>query len=163
METNPPTPRTYKRKRKLIRPALQFRITLAFMSTSILVLALMGSLVSWFLSGDAIQVPTGSEYVVAEIKSVLAVAFGLTMILLVPLTLFVGLQVTHMVAGPIYRFEQFLGSVINGEKPGDCKLRKGDELMDICDLINEATRPVREQVQAEGPRALEPPSESKAA
>ena len=70
---------------------------------------------------------------------ILAVSFGM----LLPLTIAIGILVTFRIAGPLYRFERFLELVIRGEQVGPCKLRNGDELQDLCDLINEATRPLR--------------------
>jgi len=141
-----------RRKKKLILPRLQFRITLAFMATAVVVLATMGSLVTWLLSSDRIHVPPGAEPLLDQVHTILAVAFGMTMLLLVPLTIFVGLRVTHIVAGPVHRFDVFLNQVLRGERPPDCRLRHGDELQEICALINEATRPLREHVvEAEEP------------
>lgn len=37
----------------------------------------------------------------------------------------------------------FLGEIIRGEKPDDCRLRKGDELQDLCRLLNRATAELR--------------------
>ena len=67
----------------------------------------------------------------------------------------VGILATHRLVGPIYRFKVFLKQVADGERPADCKLRQGDELQDVCDLINAATAPVRKRpneiVQAREP------------
>ena len=61
-----------------------------------------------------------------------------------PLTFLVGVLTTFRIAGPVYRFEQFLAAVRRGERPSDFHLRKGDELTDLAALINEATGPLRE-------------------
>lgn len=151
--------RPYRRKKKLIRPALQFRITLAIMSTTILILSGMGVLVSWFLSGDSIYVPAGSEGVVSQLMSVLSVAFAMTLLFLIPVTLYVGIKVTHLTAGPLYRMEQFLKAVIQGEQVDDCRIRRGDELQDFCALLNRATKSLREEAgrkQSEASEECEP-------
>lgn len=153
----------YHRKRKLIRPALQFRITLAFMSTSVVVLSLMGCFLAWLLRGDSLHVPAGAELVVDQIMTFFMVSFAISMILIVPLTLYVGLKVTHVVAGPLYRMELYLQEVIRGERPEDMRLRKGDELQDICALINEVTRPLRERVDESEDGDDEPVESAKAA
>jgi len=54
-----------------------------------------------------------------------------------------GILLTFRLAGPIYRFEQYLRSVARGEQIGPCKIRKGDELQFLCDAINDATEPLR--------------------
>lgn len=69
--------------------------------------------------------------------------FGLSLAILVPVTFVFGILLTFRVAGPIYRFEQYLRSVAKGEQIGPCKIRQGDELQPLCDAINEATEPLR--------------------
>ena len=56
----------------------------------------------------------------------------------------VGVLFTFRIAGPVYRFEQFLSAVVRGERPRDFRLRKGDQLTELAALINDATRPLRE-------------------
>jgi hypothetical protein len=36
-----------------------------------------------------------------------------------------------------------LKRVIEGQERGECRLRNGDELQDLCELINRATEPIR--------------------
>ena len=65
--------------------------------------------------------------------------------LFLPLVFAVGVLTTFRFAGPVYRFEQFLKNVIAGKAPADCRLRKGDHLQDFCQLLNQATAPLRVQ------------------
>ena len=37
--------------------------------------------------------------------------------------------------------------------PRLCKIRQGDEFQELCDLINEATQPLRESAPSEAPAA----------
>jgi nitrogen fixation/metabolism regulation signal transduction histidine kinase len=60
-----------------------------------------------------------------------------------PLTIAVGILVTFRIAGPVYRLKEFLKSIASGATPEDCRLRKGDELQDLCSLANDATAPLR--------------------
>jgi len=62
---------------------------------------------------------------------------------LLPLTAAVGVLVLFRVAGPLYRFEQFLEAVMRGEHPEECHIRKRDELQDFCKLLNRVTAPLR--------------------
>jgi hypothetical protein len=61
----------------------------------------------------------------------------------------VGVLTTFRVAGPLYRIEMFLKQVARGEKPADCRLRKGDELVEFCEVVNLATAPLR-RTETEG-------------
>jgi signal peptidase II len=54
-----------------------------------------------------------------------------------------GILITHRIAGPIYKFERYLESIARGEEQGDCKLRKGDELHDLCERLNTAVRALK--------------------
>ena len=51
--------------------------------------------------------------------------------------------VTFRIAGPIYRFEQYLAGIAEGRQLGPCRIREGDELVELCARINEATAPLR--------------------
>jgi hypothetical protein len=69
---------------------------------------------------------------------------AVTLCVLLPLAFAVGVAVTFRVAGPIYRFEQHLRVVAEGRDPGPCKIRKGDELQDFCDVLNAALGRMRQ-------------------
>jgi signal transduction histidine kinase len=62
---------------------------------------------------------------------------------LLPTMLVVGILVTHRIAGPVYRFEQYLGALARGENPGPCHIRRGDELQELCQQINAAFETLR--------------------
>jgi hypothetical protein len=69
--------------------------------------------------------------------------FVISAAVLLPLTLSVGIVATFRIAGPLHRFETFLRAIANGEKPADCKIRRGDELQEFCTLLNDVTAPLR--------------------
>lgn len=48
-----------------------------------------------------------------------------------------GVRVTHRVSGPIYRLEQGIEAIRQGEKTEKIVLRKGDELQGLVDSFNE--------------------------
>ncbi len=135
--------RPYKRKIKLIKPRLQLRMVGTFVALSALGFLLQALLVGWMLSELAATMPSGGAYLMATIPKlpieILLMSFGMFL----PLTFAVGVLVTFRIAGPIYRFEQFLKAVARGEQLGPCRIRKSDQLHELCDLINEATEPVR--------------------
>jgi len=82
----------------------------------------------------------------------LAIAF----LVFLPLTFFVGILSTFRVAGPLYRFEKFLESLQRGERPPDFRLRKGDELHDLAELLNQATAPMRKGDEEEAEDEVSP-------
>jgi hypothetical protein len=63
------------------------------------------------------------------------------MLVLLPVILavlwFVALELSHRMAGPIFRIEKELDRRIKGEKVGPLKLRKNDELHSLAEKINQ--------------------------
>jgi signal peptidase II len=133
----------HKRRIKLIQPRLQLRLILSFLGVTALALTLQFILFTSTLTRLASELPEDGPLLLELVpEHVLAVLFISTGVLL-PLTFFVGVLVTFRIAGPLYRFELFLKDVIRGSEPADCRLRKGDELKGLCELLNEATAPLR--------------------
>lgn len=143
MNTQPQVP--YRRRIKLIKPKLQMKLVGVFVGLSALGFLLQSLHVGLRLSELAASVPEGGTYLMAVMPElpleILLVSFGM----LLPLTIAVGILVTFRIAGPVYRFEKYLKSVIRGEETGPCRIRKGDEFQELCELINQATASMREQ------------------
>ena len=133
----------YRRKKKLIKPGLQLKSTFVFLATGCVGVLVQTIVLFSTLTSVANEVPNDGLYVMSVIPRMLTTCLLVTFALLVPLTIAVGILTTFKVAGPIYRMEQFMKQVIAGEKPGDCRLRDGDELHDFCALLNQATAPAR--------------------
>lgn len=146
----------YRRRKKLIKPRFQLKLAcaglaIALVSVMVLMILLNEAIMDMMDKGwlDPVSVQSGWIGMLAG-KLLLAAA------LLVPLTIALGIILTHRIAGPMYRFEQFLVSVHAGEKPGPCVIRKGDEFQEFCDLLNEVTAPLRgEQPSPDGAEAHE--------
>ena len=79
----------------------------------------------------------------AEVPRVMLEVLTFSLVILLPVIFAFGILLTFRIAGPVYRFEQYLGSVARGEQLGPCKIRDGDELQNLCDAINAATEPLR--------------------
>ncbi len=139
----------HKRRIKLIQPQLQFKLISAFVGMSALALTLQFLLFTSSLTELASELPEDGaaliERVPGHVQRILLVSF----LVLLPLTFCVGVLITFRIAGPLYRFEVYLKQVIRGERPPDCRLRSGDELLGLCELINQATAPLRVQEAAE--------------
>ena len=140
-----------RRRIKLIKPRLQLKLTGVFLGLSGLGFLLQSLHVGLRLSEVAGRLPSDGTFLMALLPElpieILLFSFGMLM----PLTLAVGVLVTFRIAGPVYRFEQYLKEVKSGRQLGPCKLRDGDELQELCALINEVTEPLRrERTFAEG-------------
>lgn len=60
----------------------------------------------------------------------------LSMVLVSPLVGALGIYLSHKIAGPIYRIEKFLATMVTGDLTARITLRKGDELVSLADSIN---------------------------
>ena len=140
-----PQPQSQRRRIKLIKPRLQLKMVGVFVGLSALGFLLQSLHVGLRLSELSASMPEGGSYLIAVMPElpleILLVSFGM----LLPLTIAVGILVTFRIAGPVYRFEKYLKAVIRGEEVGPCRIRKGDEFQELCELINEATAAAREQ------------------
>jgi signal peptidase II len=151
---NPPS--KHPRRIKLIKPLLQLKFVGIFAGVSALGFLLQSLHVGLRLSELAASLPEGGNYLMAVMPElpieILLVSFGM----LLPLTIAVGILVTFRIAGPVYRFETYLKSVIRGEEVGPCRIRKGDEFQELCELINEVTAAQRERVAGNQAGSPEP-------
>ena len=147
----------HRRTIKLILPRLQLKLIVAFLCLSALTLLLQYILMLSVLSRAASELPHDGLLLLDGLGPMLGRIFLISVGVILPLTLFVGILATHRFAGPIYRFKVFLRQVIDGEAPPDCKLRKGDELQDVCELINQATAPLRGQANDVEQSSSRPP------
>jgi hypothetical protein len=148
-----PQPRApYRRRIKLIKPRLQLKLVGVFVGLSALGFLLQSLHVGLRLSELAASLPEGGTYLMAVMPElpleILLVSFGM----LLPLTIAVGILVTFRIAGPVYRFEKYLEAVLRGEETGPCRIRKGDEFQELCELLNQATAGLRgENARGEKP------------
>lgn len=135
--------KTYRRRQKLIKPRLQLKLTLIFVGLSALSLLLQFVLFQSALTNVALELPNDSDLLMGATNGLLIRVLLGSFLVFLPLTFLVGVLTTFRIAGPIYRFEQFLDAVRRGNRPPNFRLRKGDELVDLASLINEATEPLR--------------------
>jgi methyl-accepting chemotaxis protein len=145
-----PTAQQHHRRRiKLIQPALQLRLIGFAAAVALLALGLQFLLFSRLLGHLAARLPSENVTVLELGSQALLKALGLSVLMVFPLVLWIGIQATFRIAGPLYRMKRYLEEVARGERPADCRLRRGDQLQDLCAAINAATRPLRERDNAQ--------------
>ena len=154
-------PKRHPRRIKLIKPQLQLRLTVVFMAISALSLLLELLLQMNSMSQMALSLPNDGLIVLERLNASLLRVLLVSFLVFLPLTFAVGVLTTFRIAGPVYRFERFLQDILQGEKPADCRLRRGDELQELCDLLNRATAPLRAPTSASAEpseaESVEPP------
>lgn len=62
-----------------------------------------------------------------------------SIIVISPLVGFLGIYLSHKIAGPIYRIEKFLSSMAAGDLSSRITLRRGDEMVSLADSVNRLT------------------------
>ncbi len=131
---------TYRRRRRIIKPRLQWKLIASFVGILILGMLLQYLLLAQQLTELAERLPSDASILTAETPALLGAVLFVSFLILLPVTIVVGVLLTFRIAGPIYRFEQHLGAIARGENPGTCYIRKGDDLVELCALINDATQ-----------------------
>lgn len=143
----------FSRKRKLIHPGMQLRLSLWFACLAMVGLLLQFILFSGVMSEVALDLPGDAQQNFERFSAGLIRALWVTVGLIVPLTFALGILQTFRIAGPLHRMTLFLRDLRDGKAPADCRIRRGDQLQEFCDLLNEATAPLRSGAgDAEGER-----------
>jgi len=146
------------RKQRLILPWLQLRMVWRFLGLSALALSLQFLLLAASLANLAADLPQDGPLMMQELPGRLIWILGLSFVICLPLIFCVGVLLTFRIAGPLYRFEQYLKAIQRGEQPADCRIRADDELQEFCTLLNDTTRPLR--ARAAQPQAAAQPEAS---
>jgi len=132
-------PRPILRRRKyIIEKGLQFRyIGLVF------ALALIASIVTgwtvfatgWHYLGEKLAsvYPQGRLMYVLKATNLALIR---NLLLISPLIFILGLLFSHRIAGPVYRISKTVGDISKGNLSLRIRLREGDELVDLADMIN---------------------------
>lgn len=136
-------PNPSRRKQRLIQPRLQMRLVMSFLGLSVLALALQFLLLAALLMRFAADLPQDGTLLVEELPRLLGWVLGLSLLVCLPLTVSVGVLVTFRIAGPLYRFQKHFEAIARGEDPGECRIRKGDQLQELCAVINSALTRLR--------------------
>lgn len=153
---------TSKRRIKLIKPRLQVRLTMTFVGLAAMGLVLQFLLLMARMSKHSLGFESEGSALFEQLDAVLLGTLFTAALLILPLVFAVGVLTTFRIAGPLYRIERHLEQVARGESPGKCKLRQGDDLQELCDLLNHALDRVeaerRTAAVAESPESLGTPA-----
>jgi hypothetical protein len=132
-----------RRSRKLVKRGIQLRLAWVFAGLSVVCLLTQWLLFTSVLANAAHRMPVGGDYLLDLIPSLLFRSLLFSVLVALPVTLLAGIQATFRISGPIYRFEEYLRGVVRGTQLGPCRIRQGDALPELCELINQATEPLR--------------------
>ena len=144
------------RAQKLVKRGLQLKLIATFGFLACVAALLQFILLNHALMDVSERLENDSSALLAHMPTLFLSNLVLTLALLLPAMFFVGVLVTHRIAGPVWRFEAHLAAIARGEDPGECVIRRRDELQGLCDGINAAVHRLRSEnaPAATGPRRL---------
>jgi signal transduction histidine kinase len=119
----------------LISKNLQLRITLKFVVPALFLSILSGLvvfLIVWPLLSEFV-----SDTLIKQFQTIMVIGLFLCSIGIICLITALGIVVTHRIAGPIYRIEQDLKRLLQGEKIEPIHIRRGDEFQEFVNIINQ--------------------------
>lgn len=139
----------HARKRKLVRLDLQFKVVFITLFVTSLVLLINFQLNLAGMASLASRYPDSSlaQALIEEFKGATMQKFLLSVGMAIPLAASVGVLYSFKFCGPIFRFKQFF---LNMTKRWDepLRLRKGDDLQDVCEAINTGVGSMRARLRA---------------
>jgi len=132
-----------RRIKKLIEPRIQLRFALIFLTIAALSALVQALVQNYLMMRVADLLPHDGVALKSHMFDILGRGLVLTLLVLVPVTMSVGIASMHKIVGPLYRFRVYLTELVAGATPEPCKVRDTDELQDICELLNLATESLR--------------------
>lgn len=151
-----PNKPSFRRKKFLVKKALQFRYIGLIFGLLLLASIVTGYTVfttCWTLFGEKLAsvYPQGRLlYVLRNINLTLI----RNLLLISPLIFILGVFFSHKIAGPVYRIEKSVQEIIKGNLTLKIKLRKGDELGDLADAVNLLTESFRASIDLSSEASL---------
>ena len=128
-----------KRKAKFIGTALQNKTLILVFFSSVVPATIIAACL-YYLIFNMLAWQLGIPEAIAYNLVPVARKVNLIILIALPITLFViwfmALELSHRIAGPLYRLEKELNERIEGNKSGPIQLREKDELKALADKIN---------------------------
>ena len=130
-----------RRRRTLIRMDLQLKIVFVAILAACLVLLVNFQLTFAALWNTSATIADfdGVDEVVVHMRAVLLRKFVLTVGLGIPFAASLGILYSFKFCGPLYRIKRHLESLQKGSWRQTCTLRRGDDLQDVVQILNETT------------------------
>ncbi len=72
----------------------------------------------------------------------------LSLILVTPLVVIMGIFLSHKIAGPLFRIERTIRNMTSGDLSEHIVLRKGDQLASLADVVNDMSDKLRQDISA---------------
>ena len=135
--------RGYRRRQLLVNRPFQFRFVGAMLLfLCVLTVATLGA-IYFALWGTLYTFQLLDDPVTVSLFTTAGLVLATELLLLAPAIVWMGILMTHKVAGPLVRIHAALLQMNQGDFNVNLKLRKGDALMDLADDINRLAASLR--------------------
>jgi len=128
-----------RRARKYLGTSVQTKLLFLVFFSAIIPAAIVGLCMYYFIFSMMARQMMFPEAIAANLMPVLN-RVNVVVLITLPLSLVliwvVALELSHRIAGPLYRMEKDLDERIKGTRQGPIILRKNDELKPLADKIN---------------------------
>lgn len=140
---------TYRRKNRLPQPRFQLRLVGVFAGLCVLALLSQTLVIGWQLTEHAQSMSAGGAQLAAAVPWIMVRSVLISAALTLPALMLIGVRITFRFAGPLYRIERHLESVARGESPGPCRIRKTDDMQQLCQMVNAALDSARAEGESD--------------
>jgi len=138
----------YRRKNVLPLPSLQLQLILICLFFALCSGMMQAILVQRLVTDLFMQMPGQLAVSQAEASTIGMKQFFISIGIMFPFVFGLGVLVTFRYAGPLVHFEKHLRRIAAGEDPGQCRLRRGDQLHQLAEALNLAVDALRRKAGA---------------
>jgi len=139
--------KNYKRSHYIVEKNLQLRYV-ELILLYILAFFLITVIVVYFSGWNQLIEKLSNVYpqaVLAGILSKIYLRLSIGFVILLPIAIISAILASHKIAGPLVRIKRSLNQLIGGNYNLFVKLRKGDHLQDVADLLNKLSESLKKR------------------
>lgn len=125
-----------QRKNYFVKPGFQTKLTVIILLIVVIVANIVGGVIYGLLSGSTIIDQISKAFEIDNYRDLLLPVILFAELVAIIIVTFIGVFVSHTMAGPVYRFEKVLDDVAGGELDSHFNLRTSDEFQDLAGSIN---------------------------
>ncbi len=140
------------RKIVMIKREFQIRLILKFVLLVLLGSLLSGLMLYWLASRDLARSYFSAHQAIQSTWQVLLpsilISGAVSVVLTAAATIYMTLYISHRIAGPLYKVEQLLRRVGEGDLTAQCRFRQHDELEGLGEGFNAMVAGLREKARS---------------
>ena len=142
-------PVQFKRKKKMIRPDVQWKVIAGCVGVSMVVTLVNAHFPLYgLMKFNELNANVGAD-LVEHMERVIVTCFALSIVLTLGLSIWLGTLLSFQFAGPIFAMKRYLLGLRDGTWGHECHLRTKDDLHDFKDALNEGIGAMRQRIVAQ--------------